>query len=146
LRTVIQMASRISGLSEDRLIRIIKFLIVGGSVNLLMILAIIGMKRLGISYDIALLITNIVGLCINYILNRSFVFGNKDGVVTTAIKYALVYLTVYFLQLIIYRLIFATGLMHEYIAIIVTIAISAVYAYILLEKVVFPRREMSEDI
>lgn len=135
---LIETISRLTHLPIDRTKKILRFLIVGTTVNLLMILAIIVMKSVGLGYDLALLITNVVGLCINYVLNRSFVFGNSDRVLKTMFLYAMTYASVYVLQLILYRLIFATGIFHEYIAIIATVGLSAIYAYVILEKVVFP--------
>lgn len=120
--------------------RIFRFLMVGGGLNLSLLLVVFGLERLGYGYDFALLITNIVGLCINYILNRTFVFRNSNRILRTMLLYAATYASVYCLQLVLYRLIFAVGWLHEYVAIALTVAISAVYAYILLEKVVFPEK------
>ena len=135
------LINRMTGLEPARIKRILRFLIVGSSVNLLMVIAIIIMKGLGLSYDLGLLVTNITGLCINYGLNRAFVFHSTENAWKTGSLFALVYASVYLLQLLIYRLIFSTGLLHEWLAIIITIGLSAIYAYFMLEKVVFRNRE-----
>lgn len=143
---ILDRLSTLTGLPTARLTRIIRFLIMGTAVNLLMIGAIIVMKTLGLGYDFALLITNIVGLCINYIVNRTFVFQSSDSVWRTALLYAATYASVYCLQLVLYRIIFATGFMHEYLAIVVTVGLSAIYAYLVLERLVFPQRKTSQPI
>ncbi|MGB6231572.1 MAG: GtrA family protein [Litorimonas sp.] len=140
MSALIELASRISGIEPDRLWRILRFVVVGTGVNLLMIGAILIMARLGLGYDLALLVTNAVGLLLNYVLNRSFVFSSRDGVVRTALLYAAVYASVYLLQLVLYRWLFGLGL-PEALGIFVTVGMTAVYAYLMLEKVVFPQRE-----
>lgn len=134
----IDFFSRKSGLTKERVSRIARYLFVGGSLNLTLLIVVFAMVMIGFSYDLALFFTNIFGLIINYFLNRTFVFGSSGHVLRTMALYALTYATVYLFQLVLYRIIFATGLIHEYIAIVFTIGISAVYAYFVLEKIVFP--------
>ena len=139
-QTSLCWASELSGLSPDRLNRIIRFLFIGSVLNLTLLVAVILMERGGIGYDLALLITNVFGLCLNYFLNRAFVFKNVDKFWRTASLYAATYASVYVLQLFIYRAIFSLGIVHEYVAITLTIVLSAIYAYFMLEKVVFSDR------
>lgn len=138
-QTSLVRLSTIVGIPTDRLSQIFRFLLVGGLLNLTLLIAVIFMHKSGLGYDIALLITNIFGLCLNYFLNRAFVFQNSTSMLRTSLLYAVTYASVYILQLIIYRIIFATSVVHEYIAIVITVAISAIYAYLMLEKVVFQK-------
>ncbi|WP_427453798.1 GtrA family protein [Litorimonas sp. WD9-15] len=137
-RSSLEFVSSKTGLPSQKLSQILRFLMVGGGLNLALLGLVFGLEQSGFGYDFALLITNIVGLFINYILNRTFVFGSSGRVIRTAALYALTYASVYVLQLGLYRVIFATDLFHEYLAIILTVGITAIYAYIMLEKVVFP--------
>jgi len=134
----VDFVSRKSGLAKERVSRIARFLLIGGSLNLSLLVIIFALVKMGFGYDLALLFTNIFGLALNYFLNRTFVFASNGRMLRTMSLYALTYLTVYLLQLALYRIIFATGLIHDYIAIVITIGISAIYAYFVLEKIVFP--------
>ena len=135
-----QYIASISGLEVSRLEQIFRFLLVGSFLNISLLLIVILLHQSGVNYDLALLITNVIGLLLNYIMNRKFVFKSDGNVLRTMLFYMLTYASVYFLQLFIYRVIFSFDMMHEYFAIILTVMFSAIYAYILLEKVVFSKK------
>lgn len=121
---------------------LLRYLIVGVSINLLVAAMVYIQRKLGVAHEFAFAVTTVASLLLNFYLQRSFVFRSNAAIVRSLILYTLLYASSYLLQISIYP-VFKTVLgWPEILAVLFTVGIAAVYSFAMLSLVVFkPSKE-----
>jgi putative flippase GtrA len=116
---------------------LIRYIVVGASMNLIAAAIVYVQRILGVPHEIAFAVTTVGSLLLNFYLQRSFVFRSNAAIVRSLILYTLLYASTYLLQIFIYP-VFATVLgWPEILSVLFTVGVAAVYSFIVLSLVVF---------